>query len=55
MPAARLHDRRFYVLRDLGQGHELMAKIAAVGLAFTWNFLVRKVFVFKLTREEAAP
>jgi putative flippase GtrA len=31
-----------------------VAKGGAVGLAFTWNFLSRKFFLFKLTPEEAA-
>jgi putative flippase GtrA len=43
-----------YVLNDLGHANELLAKIAAIGLAFTWNFLSRKFFLFKLTPEEAA-
>jgi putative flippase GtrA len=43
-----------YALHDLGHANELVAKIAAVGLAFTWNFLSRKFFLFKLTPEEAA-
>jgi putative flippase GtrA len=36
-----------YVLHDLGQLNELVAKIAAVGLAFSWNFLSRKFLLFK--------
>ena len=36
-----------YVLHDLGHANELVAKIAAVGLAFTWNFLSRKFLLFK--------
>jgi putative flippase GtrA len=44
-----------YVLHDLGHVNELLAKLVAVGLAFTWNFLSRKYLLFKLTREDADP
>jgi putative flippase GtrA len=43
-----------YALHDLGHANELVAKIAAVGLAFTWNFLSRKFLLFKFNPEEAA-
>jgi len=36
-----------YVLHDLGQINEFVAKIAAVGLAFAWNFLSRKFLLFR--------
>ncbi len=36
-----------YVLHDLGHVNELVAKLAAVALAFIWNFLSRKTLLFK--------
>src|SRR5262249_44059345 len=36
-----------YALHDLANVNELLAKVAAVGLAFTWNFLSRKFLLFK--------
>ncbi len=36
-----------YALHDLGHVNELLAKIAAIGVAFTWNFLSRKFLLFK--------
>jgi putative flippase GtrA len=36
-----------YVLHDLGHVNEMLAKLASVGLAFTWNFLSRKILLFK--------
>jgi putative flippase GtrA len=44
-----------YALHDLGGVNELIAKVGAVGLAFTWNFLSRKFFLFKLTQEDGPP
>jgi putative flippase GtrA len=36
-----------YVVHDLGHLNEMLAKLASVGLAFTWNFLSRKFLLFK--------
>jgi putative flippase GtrA len=36
-----------YLLYDLAGVNEFFAKIAAVGVAFTWNFLSRKFLLFK--------
>jgi putative flippase GtrA len=46
-----------YVLHDLCNVNELVAKLAAVGLAFTWNFLSRKYLLFtsKATSNVAQP
>ena len=40
-----------YLLHDLGGINELAAKVAAVALAFTWNFLSRKFLLFKRRQE----
>jgi putative flippase GtrA len=36
-----------YALHDLAHLNELLAKVVAVGLAFTWNFLSRKLLLFR--------
>jgi putative flippase GtrA len=36
-----------YVMHDLGHVNEMLAKLASVALAFTWNFLSRKILLFK--------
>jgi putative flippase GtrA len=36
-----------YVLHDTAQVHEMVAKLASVGVAFTWNFLSRKFLLFR--------
>ncbi len=36
-----------YVVHDLVHVNEFLAKIAAVGVAFTWNFLSRKFLLFR--------
>jgi putative flippase GtrA len=43
-----------FVLHDHGHVNELVAKVAAVGLAFTWNFLSRKFLLFKPVRAAEA-
>ena len=36
-----------YVVHDLAHTNEFVAKIAAVALAFTWNFVSRKYLLFR--------
>jgi putative flippase GtrA len=36
-----------YALHDLGHLNEMVAKLASVGVAFTWNFLSRKFLLFR--------
>ena len=36
-----------FILYDTLKYHELLAKIAALALAFIWNFLSRKFFIFE--------
>jgi len=36
-----------YLMHDIGHLNEMLAKLASVGLAFTWNFLSRKALLFK--------
>ena len=36
-----------YVAHDLGHLNEMLAKLASVVLAFTWNFLSRKFLLFR--------
>ncbi len=42
-----------YGLHDLGHVNEMLAKLASVGLAFTWNFGSRKLLLFRSAERTA--
>ena len=41
-----------YLLVDIAHLPAMLSKVAATGLVFIWNFLSRKLFIYKETKEE---